>query len=112
MGFGCWAIGGPFDFNGLPDGWGDVDDAASIRAIRRALDLGINFFDTADVYGVGHSEEILGRALKGKRHEAVIATKFGYTYDVVNKQVFGRTDVSPTYIRNACEASLRRIGTD
>jgi len=112
LGFGCWAIGGPFWLNGLPDGWGDVDDAASIRTIGRALELGINFFDTADAYGVGHSEEILGRALKDKRREAVIATKFGFTHDAAAKQVYGRIDVTPAYVRKACEASLRRLGTD
>ncbi|TDF92799.1 aldo/keto reductase [Paenibacillus piri] len=112
LGFGCWAIGGPFWLDGLPDGWGHVNDEASIRAIGRALELGINFFDTADAYGVGHSESIIGRALKGKRHEAVIATKFGFTHDIATKQVYTRTDVSPAYIRKACEASLRRLGTD
>ncbi|WP_274365476.1 aldo/keto reductase [Paenibacillus thermotolerans] len=112
LGFGCWAIGGPFRLNGLADGWGEVDDEASIRAIGRALELGVNFFDTADAYGVGHSEEILGRALKGKRQEAVIATKFGFTHDAAAKQVYSRTDVSPAYVRAACEASLRRLGTD
>nr|WP_133582378.1 aldo/keto reductase [Aureibacillus halotolerans] len=112
LGVGCWAIGGPFALDGLPDGWGDVDDHESIRMIRVALEHGVNFFDTADAYGVGHSEEILGRALKGKRHEAVIATKFGYTHDIATKQVFSRADLSPAYIRTACEASLRRLGTD
>lgn len=54
IGLGCWAIGGPFSFEGKPDGWGAVDDAESIAAINRALDLGVNLFDTADVYGTGH----------------------------------------------------------
>jgi aryl-alcohol dehydrogenase-like predicted oxidoreductase len=112
VGFGCWAIGGPFLLDGLPDGWGEVDDAESIRAIGRALELGINFFDTADAYGTGHSEEILGKALRGRRHEAVIATKFGFTHDARTRNVFSRTDLSPAYIRRACEASLRRLGTD
>ncbi|CAM3523086.1 aldo/keto reductase [Marinicrinis lubricantis] len=111
-GFGCWAVGGPFWLDGLPDGWGEVDDEESIRAIRRALDLGINFFDTADVYGTGHSEEIVGRALKGRRQEAVIATKFGFTYDASSRQVNSAFDVSPSYVEQACEASLRRLNTD
>ncbi len=74
LGLGCWAIGGPWTFDGRQAGWGHVDDGESIRSIQRALDLGITFFDTADVYGCGHSERILGRALAGRRQEAVIAT--------------------------------------
>jgi hypothetical protein len=66
LGLGCWAIGGPFLLDGKPDGWGAVDDAESIRAIQRAIDLGVTFFDTADVYGTGHSECILGQAIKGR----------------------------------------------
>ena len=111
IGLGCWAIGGPFWLEGRADGWGDVDDDESVRAIRRALDLGVRFFDSADVYGTGHSEEVLGRALDGRRDEAVIATKFGYTFDAATKQARG-IDVSPAYVRAACEASLRRLGTD
>ena len=76
LGLGCWAIGGPFWKNGLPVGWGQVDDAESIHSIRRALDLGVTFFDTAAVYGCGHSEEILGKALAGRREEVIIATNF------------------------------------
>jgi len=112
VGFGCWPIGGQFLLDGKPDGYGDADDDASVRAIERALELGINFFDTADVYGTGHSEEVLGRALKGRRHEAVIATKFGFTYDEASRNVYTKIDVSPEYIREACERSLRRLGTD
>lgn len=111
IGFGCWAIGGPFTFYGRPDGWGEVDDDESVAAVRRALELGVTFFDTADVYGTGRSEQVLGRALAGHRDEAVIATKFGYTFDVGQRAVTGE-DVSPEYIRQACRASLRRLGTD
>jgi aryl-alcohol dehydrogenase-like predicted oxidoreductase len=57
IGFGCWAIGGPVTLDGRPDGWGAVDDGESMVAIRRALELGVTFFDTADVYGAGHSEQ-------------------------------------------------------
>lgn len=110
MGMGCWAIGGPFEFNGKPDGWGAVDDGESIRAIHCALDLGITLFDTADVYGAGHSERILGRALAGRRSGVVIATKFGYTYNEQRREITG-DDVSAAYIRSACAASLRRLGT-
>jgi aryl-alcohol dehydrogenase-like predicted oxidoreductase len=111
IGFGCWAIGGPFSMGGRPDGWGQVDDDESVAAMRRALELGITFFDTADVYGAGHSEEVLGRAVAGRRDEVVIATKFGYTFDAGQRAITGE-DASPGYIRRACRASLRRLGTD
>jgi aryl-alcohol dehydrogenase-like predicted oxidoreductase len=111
MGLGCWAIGGPFWRGESAVGWGEVDDDESIRAIRRALELGINFFDTSDVYGTGHSERILGRALAGRRDQAVIATKFGNTFDEDTRQITG-ANASPAYIRQACEASLRRLNTD
>ena len=106
------AIGGPFyDPDGNPVGWGEVDDAESVRAVHAALDAGITFFDTADVYGVGHSEEVLGEALKGRRDSVVLATKFGNRFDIATKQIKG-SDTSPAYIRQAVEASLRRLGTD
>ncbi|HEV2372789.1 MAG TPA: aldo/keto reductase [Streptosporangiaceae bacterium] len=111
IGFGCWAIGGPVSENGKPDGWGEVDDNESAAAIHRALELGITFFDTADVYGAGHSEEVLGRALARHRDEVVIATKFGNTFDAGRKEITGE-DASPGYIHQACRASLRRLGTD
>ena len=110
IGFGCWAIGGPFTMNGKPDGWGAADDGESMAAIRRALELGITLFDTADVYGAGHSEQVLGRALAGRRDEVVIATKFGYTFDAGRRAITGQ-DASPGYVRRACRASLRRLGT-
>ena len=65
LGLGCWAIGGPWLFNGIQAGWSEVDDAESTRALNRALDLGANFFDTAANYGAGHSERLLGKAVKG-----------------------------------------------
>lgn len=116
IGMGCWAIGGQWwyvDEHGekSPSGWGDVDDAESIRAIHCALDRGINFFDTADVYGCGHSESILGQALVGKRDKVVIATKFGKQFDEEKKHYFGH-ETSPELIRKACEGSLRRLRTD
>ena len=111
LGLGCWAIGGPFWYEGIQDGWGAVDDEESIGAIRRAIDLGVTFFDTADAYGAGHSEKILGRAIEGRRHEVVISTKFGNTFDAMTKQVSG-TNASAAYVRLACEQSLRRLGTD
>ncbi|MEU7003951.1 aldo/keto reductase [Nonomuraea sp. NPDC046570] len=111
IGFGAWAIGGPFSADGKPAGWGEVDDDVSTAAIHRALDLGVTFFDTADVYGTGHSERVLGRALAGRRDSATIATKFGNTYDEATRTLTG-TDVSPAYIRSACQRSLSRLGTD
>ena len=111
MGLGCWAIGGPFWFGETPSGWGEVDDDESIRAIHAGLDLGINFFDTSDVYGTGHSERVLAHAFEGRRDKVVIATKFGNTFDEATRQGTG-SDASPEYIRSACEASLRRLNTD
>jgi len=111
MGMGCWAIGGLFWAGETPVGWGTIDDAESIRAIHRALDLGITFFDTADVYGAGHSERILGRALAEHRDQVVIATKFTNTFDEDTRQITG-SSADPAYIRQACEASLRRLGTE
>ena len=111
LGLGCWAIGGPFTLEGHQDGWGQVDDAESIRAIRRAVELGVTLFDTADAYGTGHSEEVLGQALRDLRKEVVIATKGGFTYDRATRALTGM-DWSPAYIRRALEASLSRLGTD
>jgi aryl-alcohol dehydrogenase-like predicted oxidoreductase len=71
LGFGCWAIGGTWQSNGQPAGWGQVDDQESMAAIRRAVDLGVSLFDTADVYGCGHSERVLGQALAGVRDQVV-----------------------------------------
>src|SRR5689334_12367371 len=111
LGMGCWAIGGPFWAGEQPLGWGEVDDEESIRAVRRALDLGVTFFDTANVYGAGHSERVLARALAGRRDEAVIATKFGGTFDEQTRRV-GPDDGSPAGLRRAVRESLRRLGTD
>ncbi len=108
MGLGCWAIGGPFWDGETPLGWGEVNDDESLRAIQCAMDLGVNFFDTADVYGAGHSERVLARAFTGRRDQVVIATKFGNTFHEDTKQVKGPS-ASPDYIRKACEASLRRL---
>jgi len=116
LGMGCWAIGGEWWYieegqEPSACGWGGVDDEESIRAIHAALDLGVNFFDTADVYGCGHSERILGKALAGRRSDAIIATKFGKQFDEEKKHFFGH-ETSPELIRSACEASLRRLRTD
>jgi aryl-alcohol dehydrogenase-like predicted oxidoreductase len=111
LGMGCWAIGGPFWSGETPNGWGEVDDEESIRAIHKALDLGVNLFDTANVYGAGHSERVLGRAFDGRRTQVVIATKFNAVFDETTRQVTG-ADTSSEGIRSACEASLRRLNTD
>jgi aryl-alcohol dehydrogenase-like predicted oxidoreductase len=111
LGMGCWAIGGPFWSGETPHGWGAVDDDQSVQAVHAALDLGVNFFDTANVYGAGHSERVLGRAFAGRRSQVVIATKFNATFDETTRQVTG-SDASPAGIRTACEESLRRLKTD
>jgi len=87
LGMGCWAIGGPLRYRKDPIGWGAVDDDESVRAIRRAVELGVTLFDTADVYGAGHSERVLGRALAGSRDEVVIATKWGLNFDEATRQL-------------------------
>lgn len=117
MGLGCWAIGGPWGWlepNGDtgPVGWGQVDDAESIRAIHYALDAGINFFDTAANYGCGHSEKILSQALADRRHQVTVATKFGYIVDEENRIVTEEAGDVVSRIRQDCEASLRRLRTD
>lgn len=101
VGVGCAAIGG-YDY-------GKVDDRESIAAIHRALDLGINFFDTADAYGLGHSEEVLGRALGARRREVVVATKVGVRWDPLGRI---RRDLSPGWVVRALEGSLRRLKMD
>ncbi len=111
MGVGCWAIGGPAWRGDRPIGWGTVDDAASLAALRRALDLGVTFFDTADVYGAGHSEYLVGQALAPVRDQVVIATKFGNVFDEATRRVTGSSG-EPEHIQSACEESLRRLQTD
>jgi len=117
LGMGCWAIGGPWTFNGAPAGWSSVDDAESIRALRRAFDLGATFFDTAANYGAGHSERVLGQAFRGRRHDVVIATKFGYDVDEARRTVShydieeNDSDVA-TRLRTDVAASLKRLDTD
>lgn len=118
LGAGTWAIGGPFSSGvgcqyptGAPLGYGQVDDKTSIQALRCAAELGVTLFDTADAYGTGHGERILGEALKGVRNQVVISTKFGNTYDEDRKELSG-TNASADYIRQACQASLRRLQTD
>ena len=114
LGMGCWAIGGPWQWLDGPGGWGDVDDDESVRAVQAALSNGITFFDTAANYGAGHSEDVLGRALAGRRDEVVIATKFGFHVDEAAKHVTFHADPRTVAreLRADCERSLRHLGTD
>jgi len=104
IGFGAWAIGGPWEY-----GWGSVDDEQSVKAIHRAIELGINWIDTAAVYGLGHSEEVVGRALKGKRKDIYLATKCGMIWDDHRKV---KIHASPGSIRKEISDSLKRLQTD
>jgi aryl-alcohol dehydrogenase-like predicted oxidoreductase len=105
--FGAWAIGGGAMIGTTAIGWGDADDTISTKAIHAAIDAGINFFDTADIYGLGHSEELLGKTI-GHQKEIIIATKVG---NVSRNEQF-TVDYTKEYIINACEASLKRLKRD
>ncbi|HEY5896277.1 MAG TPA: aldo/keto reductase [Burkholderiales bacterium] len=89
--------------------YGNANDEESIRVIHHALDKGINFLDSSDMYGWGHNEELLGKALKGRREGVIVATKFGQTKSADGKQ---GVDGSPQYVMRACEASLKRLGIE
>ena len=108
IGFGAWAIGGPAMAGQTPIGWGPADDGDSLRALRRAWDLGITFYDTADFYGLGHSEELIGSVF-GNNPAVVIATKVGHRLGDTGEVVL---DYSAGHIRRACEESLRRLRRD
>lgn len=107
IGFGAWAIGGAAMIGTTAIGWGDADDLVSVKAIHAALDAGINFFDTADIYGLGHSEKLIGASI-GKRKDVIIATKVG---NVSRNEQFS-IDYSKEYILKACDASLKRLKRD
>lgn len=104
VGFGAWAIGGPWQW-----GWGKVDDNESIKAINTALDNGINWIDTAAVYGFGHSEMVVGKAIKGKRDNVFLATKCGLVNDGKGEAI---NNNKPESIRKEIVESLKRLGTD
>lgn len=101
LGLGCM---------GISEFYGEADEQESIRVIHRALDLGVTFLDTADMYGVGRNEELVGRAIRGRRDEVVLATKFGNVRGPNGERlgINGR----PEYVRQACDASLKRLGVD
>jgi aryl-alcohol dehydrogenase-like predicted oxidoreductase len=104
IGFGAWAIGGGAMIGNVSIGWGDADDETSKHAIYKALEAGINFFDTADIYGLGHSEEMIGETM-GANPAIIIATKVG---NVSRNNEF-TVDYSKQYILSACEGSLKRL---
>jgi aryl-alcohol dehydrogenase-like predicted oxidoreductase len=101
LGLGCM---------GMSEFYGESDDDESIRTIHRALELGVTLLDTADMYGVGRNEELVGRAIRDRREQAIVATKFGNVRG--DDGAFLGIDGSPAYVRSACEASLRRLGID
>ncbi len=105
IGFGAWAIGGSANVGGVEIGWGHSDDKESEKALNTAVEAGINFFDTADFYGLGHSEELIGRVLRTNK-EVLIATKVGQR---VGKDGAIQIDYSKDYLIEACENSLRRL---
>ena len=109
IGVGCWQFGGAIMLDGRPDGWTGVNDDESVATIQRAVELGVSFFDTADMYGWGHTEEIVGRALKPYRDTVRIATKVGFWHDDAGRRTFNE---SKDYVLRACEASLKRLQTD
>lgn len=109
IGFGGWAIGGLADAAGTPLGWGRTSDDESLAAIRRARELGVTFFDTADSYGFGRSESLLGIVLSRHRNDVVIATKVGVARDVNGKL---SKDFSLKHISHAVDGSLKRLRTD
>lgn len=105
IGFGAWAIGG----GGWKFGWGPQDDEEAVAAIRRALELGVNWIDTAAVYGLGHSEELVARAIEGRRDQVIVATKCSLVWDQAGEI---SSSLARDSVRRECEGSLRRLRTE
>ena len=106
LGLGCM---------GMSEFYGPTDDASSLRTLERALELGINFFDTSDMYGRGHNETLLGQLIKGRRDKVIVGTKYGFKRDPngpIGSTYDRDLDNSPAHIKAACDASLKRLGTD
>ncbi len=95
---------------GMSDFYGDADEATNLAVLNHAIDIGVNFLDTADMYGVGRNEELLGRVLETRRSEVILATKFG-NVRAANGDFLG-IDGTPEYVASACDASLKRLGVD
>ncbi len=110
LGLGCWAIGGSFSAGNLALGYGAADDAEAVKAIHAGLDHGVGYFDTAQAYGAGHSEEILGLALKG-RNDVQISTKIGFGIDQAKRELLGE-DITPGNLVQGLENSLKRLQRD
>lgn len=110
VGFGSWALGG----GGWAFGWGPQDDAQSVATMRHAIELGVNWIDTAAVYGLGHSEEVVGRLLRElpAAERPLVFTKCGLTWDVNNPMEVAKRILKPEVIRRECEASLHRLGVE
>ena len=108
VGLGCWGIGGPMERDGTISGYGQVDDAESLRMLRHALDQGVNFLDTAPWYGDGHSERLVGEVIRNRREAVVVSTKVG----IFLKDKRYTSDYSGDYIMAHYEDSLERLGTD
>jgi aryl-alcohol dehydrogenase-like predicted oxidoreductase len=108
VGCGAWAIGGPAMAGDIPIGWGDADDATSIRALERSRELGINFYDTADFYGLGHSEELIGQVF-GNDPVIIVASKVGHRL-AEDGSIF--LDYTRDHILRSCEGSLKRLRRD
>ena len=108
IGFGAWAIGGTSEAAGVEWGWGETSETDAIAALHRARELGVNFFDTADVYGNGRSEQVIGKAFAGKWKDLLVASKCG---NVVRDGV-GMKDWSRQHITWSCEQSLKRLQKD